>query len=111
MQKGLQETIEEKVHLQIPLIIKEEGYRSLIEGQDLFLAKEAMKLGGKEEGEEGKNLEVGLISLMSGMSQTGMNIAEQTKELAGDNHLMYLGMAIKKVRKLMMMIKKISRES
>jgi hypothetical protein len=54
---------------------------------------------------------VGIISLMSGMSQTGMNIAEQTKELAGDNHLMYLGMAIKKVRKLMMMIKKISRES
>jgi hypothetical protein len=46
MQKGLQETIEEKVHLQIPLITQEEGYRSQIEGQDLFLAKEAMKLGG-----------------------------------------------------------------
>ena len=48
---------------------------------------------------------------MNGMSQTGMNIAEQTKKLAGDTHLMYLGMAIKKVRKLMMMIKKISKES
>ena len=46
MRKGLQETIEEKVHLQILLITPEEGDRSLIVGQDLFLAKEAMKLGG-----------------------------------------------------------------
>ena len=48
---------------------------------------------------------------MIGMSQIDMSIAEITKELAGDTLLMYLKMAIKKVTTLMMMIKKISKES
>lgn len=108
---GLKEPIEEKVHLMILLIIREEGDKSLIVDQDLIQVREPMKIEGKEEEEEGKNQEEGLTSLMIGMSQIDMSIAEITKELAGDTHLMYLKMAIKKVTTLMMMIKKISKES
>ncbi len=108
---GLKEPIEEKVHLMILLIIREEGDKSLIVDQDLILVRELMKIEDKEEEEEGKNQEEGLTSLMIGMSQIDMSIAEITKELAGDTLLMYLKMAIKKVTTLMMMIKKISKES
>lgn len=108
---GLKEPIEEKVHLMILLIIREEEDKSLIVDQDLILVREPMKIEGKEEEEEGKNQEEGLTSLMIGMSQIDMSIAEITKELAGDTLLMYLKMAIKKVTTLMMMIKKISKES
>ncbi len=108
---GLKEPIEEKVHLMILLIIREEGDKSLIVDQDLIQVREPMKIEGKEEEEEGKNQEEGLTSLMIGMSQIDMSIAEITKELAGDTLLMYLKMAIKKVTTLMMMIKKISKES
>lgn len=108
---GLKEPIEEKVHLMILLIIREEGDKSLIVDQDLILVREPMKIEDKEEEEEGKNQEEGLTSLMIGMSQIDMSIAEITKELAGDTLLMYLKMAIKKVTTLMMMIKKISKES
>ena len=108
---GLKEPIEEKVHLMILLIIREEEDKSLIVDQDLILVREPMKIEDKEEEEEGKNQEEGLTSLMIGMSQIDMSIAEITKELAGDTLLMYLKMAIKKVTTLMMMIKKISKES
>jgi hypothetical protein len=108
---GLKEPIEEKVHLMILLIIREEGDKSLIVDQDLIQVREPMKIEDKEEEEEGKNQEEGLTSLMIGMSQIDMSIAEITKELAGDTLLMYLKMAIKKVTTLMMMIKKISKES
>lgn len=108
---GLKEPIEEKVHLMILLIIREEEDKSLIVDQDLIQVREPMKIEGKEEEEEGKNQEEGLTSLMIGMSQIDMSIAEITKELAGDTLLMYLKMAIKKVTTLMMMIKKISKES
>ena len=108
---GLKEPIEEKVHLMILLIIREEEDKSLIVDQDLILVRELMKIEDKEEEEEGKNQEEGLTSLMIGMSQIDMSIAEITKELAGDTLLMYLKMAIKKVTTLMMMIKKISKES
>jgi hypothetical protein len=108
---GLKEPIEEKVHLMILLIIREEGDKSLIVDQDLIQVREPMKIEGKEEEEEGKNQEEGLTSLMIGMSQIDMSIAEITKELAGDTLLMYLKMAIRKVTTLMMMIKKISKES
>ena len=108
---GLKEPIEEKVHLMILLIIREEGDKSLIVDQDLIQVREPMKIEGKEEEEEGKNQEEGLTSLMIGMSQIDMSLAEITKELAGDTLLMYLKMAIKKVTTLMMMIKKISKES
>ena len=108
---GLKEPIEEKVHLMILLIIREEEDKSLIVDQDLILVRELMKIEDKEEEEEGKNQEEGLKSLMIGMSQIDMSIAEITKELAGDTLLMYLKMAIKKVTTLMMMIKKISKES
>ena len=108
---GLKEPIEEKVLLMILLIIREEGDKSLIVDQDLIQVREPMKIEGKEEEEEGKNQEEGLTSLMIGMSQIDMSIAEITKELAGDTLLMYLKMAIRKVTTLMMMIKKISKES
>jgi hypothetical protein len=108
---GLKEPIEEKVHLMILLIIREEEDKSLIVDQDLIQVREPMKIEGKEEEEEGKNQEEGLTSLMIGMSQIDMSIAEITKELAGDTLLMYLKMAIRKVTTLMMMIKKISKES
>ena len=108
---GLKEPIEEKVHLMILLIIREEEDKSLIVDQDLILVREPMKIEDKEEEEEGKNQEEGLTSLMIGMSQIDMSIAEITKELAGDTLLMYLKMAIRKVTTLMMMIKKISKES
>jgi len=85
---GLKEPIEEKVHLMILLIIREEGDKSLIVDQDLIQVREPMKIEGKEEEEEGKNQEEGLTSLMIGMSQIDMSIAEITKELAGDTLLM-----------------------
>ena len=48
---------------------------------------------------------------MIGLNPIGRDRAEITKELAGDTLLMFLEMAIKKVKMLMMMIKKISREN
>ena len=45
MQRGLVETIEEKVHLQILLTIREEGGRSLIVDQGLIPVREPMRLG------------------------------------------------------------------
>ena len=48
---------------------------------------------------------------MIGLNPIGRDRAEITKELAGDTLLMFLEMAIKKVKMLMMMIKTISREN
>ena len=50
---GLKEPIEEKVHLMILLIIREEEDKSLIVDQDLILVREPMKIEDKEEEEEG----------------------------------------------------------
>jgi len=70
-----------------------------------------MKLEVQEEEEEGVTLEDNPPSLMIGMIPIGRDRLEITEELAGDTHHIILEMGIKKVKMLMMMIRKTSKES
>lgn len=70
-----------------------------------------MRLEVQEEEEEGATPGDNPPSLMIGMIPAGRDRLVITEKLAGDTHLIILEMAIEKVKMLMMMTRKTSKES